>query len=158
MGGSAQQYKVTVTGSQDRPMELTEHLINYLMNRSPAGTFLPFQAGAWLERLDDDRLALMGRALEAIGHDQPHPYRDDVVSIVVHVVAAEKATPRIQATFEELHEWCGTLLVLTSFEKFRRMGMVELHAPLSLVNDGKLHFSLTERGLAMGEAINLPLH
>ena len=145
-----------------RPMALSENLTKFL--RSRPNKAKPFFMAHWLETLTEDELSTIAAGAAPIagtpsGRDAPeHPSTDDVVSVALSLMAAERRTLKLTATPDRIIEWCRMLMLASSMEKFRRCGWVTFASPMSINPNKKFLFAVTELGKTEGRQYLPTMH
>ena len=141
--------QVRAETADGQPLRFTQSLIAYIANRSEAQWRRGFRLGDWLATLDGDTLAhlveLSGQA--AAGQELPPPAGEDLLSVAVHALSAEKAVRRVKYSQSLQQGWLVAICAAATLEGFRRDGLVEYDGRASMeTEDVGLDIVFTEKG------------
>ena len=93
-----------------------------------------FHLGDWLQSLDDDRLGHLQQLAEAALHN-PQSIGiavEDLVSVVLHALAAERQTLEISFKQDDLGRHVELLCMLATLERLRRRGLLSYDSVMSI--------------------------
>ena len=119
------------TGADGTHMRFTSNLLNFLANRR-----IPrkFHLSDWLQALDNEMLYHL-RELARMALDDPESMGttvDDIVSLVIHILAAERQTVEVNFRKDQLGHYISMLHHLAALERLRRNGLLAYKSFMSI--------------------------
>jgi len=143
-------------------LRFSESLVAFVANRPGRERRRGFRLGDWIASLDDGTLGhLADLAEQALsGAEPPGRAGEDLLSVAVHAACAERRVGKVRVDEEKAHAWLAAIFAGALFESFRREGLVEFDAPISIESKGpgEFAFTVTEKGMAAGGQAGQWLH
>lgn len=144
--------EIRVTGADGTLLRFSSNLLNFLANRKSRH---PFHLSDWLQALDGEMLyhlqALADRALndpQAVG-----AALEDLLSVVVHVLAAERQTEAVRFSEEHIGQYIDVLGLLATLERFRRRGLLTYESFMSIELDAVNAVVLSQEAFSEADEI-----
>lgn len=147
---------VTIEHPEGAPMRFSKSLMEFLANRKNKAA--AFYLGHWLASIQDDHLEQLRVLAKQFMDGVEELYLDDIISVCIHAMAAERRKPQVKLAPSEIQEWVGTLYVASSLDSYRRRGWVQLESTLSIKPHKQVKMSVTELGQKMGNSALQGLH
>ena len=148
--------KVSIHHPSGVKMHHTESIISFLAKRQNKAS--QFYLGHWLESILDEELEQLRILIKQFINGAQNIYIDDVVSIIINAMAAEKRNPKVNVSLHSLASQVESLYISASIESYRRRGWLELDSTLSIRPQKKVILRLTSLGILHAENINSMLH
>jgi hypothetical protein len=137
-------------------LRFSSSLLSFLAKWGPGRTF---HLGDWLKSLDEDTLAHLRQLTEQTLHD-PRSIGigvEDLLSLILHLLAAERQTETIEFNDEKIGEYIGLLGLLATLERLRRKGFLDYESFMSIELDAANTVILDKRALEYSEEIEAQL-
>jgi hypothetical protein len=117
-----------------RLLRFSSNLLNFLANRQ---AWHKFHLSDWLQSLDEDMLGHLQQLTEMALQDAQsmNTAVDDIVSLVLHALAAERQTTEITFNQDEIGKHVELLCLLSTLERLRRRGLLSYESVMSLELD-----------------------
>lgn len=149
---------ITIEHPSNVSMRHSEGVINYLIKRKNKQK--PFLLGHWLTSLDDGALNSLRDLTKRFMDGAPDPGHtiDDVISVAIHAYLAETGQFDMNVEMEFIPELVRCLHFASTLDFFRRKGLIEVLAPLSIRPDSSPSIQLTKSGLQQAEQIKSMMH
>lgn len=159
---SGKPAQVRIDTPEGRRLRFSESLAAFIANRPGRDRRRGFRLGDWIASLDDDALghlaALSEQALS--GAEPPGRAGDDLLSVAIHAACAERQVSKVAVDEETAAARLAAIFGAALFESFRREGLVEFDAPISIESKGpgEFAFTVTEKGMAAAGQAGQWLH
>ncbi len=140
------------TNADGTHMRFTSNLLNFLANR---GRSSKFHLSDWLQALDNEMLFHL-RELARMTLDDPESMGttvDDIVSLVIHILAAERQTIEVNFRKDQLGHYIGMLHHLVALERLRRNGLLAYKSFMSIEPEAANEVVIPQEAISQADAI-----
>ena len=130
----------------------SSNLLSFLANRkSPR----PFHFGDWLQSLDGEMLGhLQQLANQSLNDPQSvGTALEDLLSVIIHVLAAERQAEEVSFSEEQIGEYIGMLHLLATLERLRRQGLLAYENVMSIEPDAANTVILSKEAFSLADEI-----
>ena len=132
-------------------LRFSSSLLSFLADRTARHRF---RMGEWLQSLDDDNLGHLQQLAETATQDRkPTGHAvdavEDMVSVVLHALAAERQTMAVAFSQDELGRHVELLCMLATLERLRRRGLLSYEGVMSIELDAPNPIVLNPDALAL---------
>ena len=144
--------EVHVTRADGTPLRFSSSLLSFLANRkSPR----PFHFGDWLQALDSEMLGhLQQLANQSLNDPQSAGAAlEDLLSVIIHVLAAERQVETVSFDEEKIGEYMGMLHLVATLERLRRQGLLAYENVMSIEPDAANAVILSQEAFAQADEI-----
>jgi hypothetical protein len=144
--------EIRMTRADGTPMRFSTNLLNFLANRNSPRRF---HLGDWLQSLDGETLGHLRQLANTAQHDSPSvgSVLEDLLSVVLLVVANERQTETVSFTEEQIVEYLGMLDLAAALERLRRQGRLTCENPISIEPEAVNSVILSGEALAEADEI-----
>lgn len=144
--------EISVTRADRTLMRFSSNLLSFLANRKKTR---PFHLGDWLQSLDSETLGHLRQLAKNAFHDPPSvgTALEDLLSVVIHVLAAERQTETVSFSEEQIGEYLGMLHLLATLERLRRQGLLAYESFMSIEPDAANAVVLSQEAFAQADDI-----
>ena len=144
--------EISVTRADGTPMRFSASLLSFLANRKKTR---PFHLGDWLQSLDSEMLAHLRQLAKNALHDPPSvgAALEDLLSVIIHVLAAERQAETVSFSEEQIGEYIGMLHLLATLERLRRQGLLAYESVMSIEPDAANAVVLSQEAFAQADDI-----
>ncbi|MDD2766028.1 MAG: hypothetical protein PHE83_18855 [Opitutaceae bacterium] len=144
--------EISVTRADGTPMRFSSSLLSFLANRKKTR---PFHLGDWLQSLDSETLGYLRQLAKNALHDPPSvgTVLEDLLSVIIHVLAAERQTETVSFSEAQIGEYLGMLHLLATLERLRRQGLLSYESFMSIEPDAANAVILSQEAFALADEI-----
>ena len=144
--------EINLNRADGTPLRFSSNLLSFLANRkSPR----PFHFGDWLQSLDGEMLGHLQQLANQSLHDPQSvgTALEDLLSVIVHVLAAERQAESVSFGEDKIGEYMGMLHLVATLERLRRQGLLAYESVMSIEPEAANAVILSQEAFAQEDEI-----
>jgi hypothetical protein len=144
--------EIRVTRADGTPLRFSSNLLSFLANRKSPRSFY---FGDWLQSLDGEMLGhLQQLASQSLNDPQSvGTALEDLLSVIVHVLAAERQAESVSFGEDKIGEYMGMLHLVATLERLRRQGLLAYESVMSIEPEAANAVILSQEAFSLADEI-----